>query len=620
MSICFFINFILFFGLFISKEVIFNLAFTPFDICREYPNIWIKIKYSYCITCFFAYTILFKSTIIKFIKSSKKQTREILNNDNIDKNKLRLKIGTNKKGILKYIEEDGLYQNIMITGTIGSGKTSSAMYPFTKQVMAYKSNDIENKIAMLILDVKGNYYKKVEEFADKLNRKEDLLKIDLSNEIKYNPLDKPDLKPIVLANRLKTILLLFSKNNSESYWLDKAEQVLTECIKFCRMYNDGYVDFIELHKLVMFEEYYKEKVEIIRNKFLKRNLSESNEYELLSCLNFFQKEFFSLDSRTLSILKSEISRITNIFVSDYNVSKTFCPHKEEINFKGFDEVLDKGKIVVLNMNISEYENLSKIIAAYLKLDFQTTVMNRLSNNKKIRKSCFISDEYHEYVTSTDSDFFSQSREAKCINIVATQSYTSLLNTIKDQATVKVIIQSLVNKIWFRTDDIFTIEEAQKQVGKEEKEKSSITVSENAKETNYSFIMDSLVSRDSSISESFNKFTQKDYIYDTNFFTQELKTFSSLCFLSNGFKILKPEELNMIPYFKDDLYDSDYLKQEEGDKNCHKKMLTYKKKIQRYNQTTKEKNVIPANVNTDNKYFKEIKNDNKFLKGFEIDEN
>lgn len=591
MAICFFINFILFFGLFISNEVMFNLAFTPFDICKEYPNIWIKIKYSYCASCFLAYTILFKSTIIKFIKEPQKQVKAKRYQDNIDESKLRLKIGTNKEGILKYIEEEGLYQNIMVTGTIGSGKTSSAMYPFTKQIMAYKSNDWENKIAMLILDVKGNYYKKVEEFAVKFNRKEDLLKIDLSCEIKYNPLDKPDLKPVVLANRLKTILLLFSKNNSESYWLDKAEQVLTECIKFCRMYNDGYVDFIELHKLVMFEDYYKEKIEIIRNKFLERKLSESNEYELLSCLNFFQKEFFSLDSRTLSILKSEISRITNIFVSDYNVSKTFCPHKEEINFKGFDEVLDKGKIVVLNMNISEYENLSKIIAAYLKLDFQTTVMNRLSNNKRVRKSCFISDEYHEYVTSTDSDFFSQSREAKCINIVATQSYTSLLNTIKDQSTVKVIIQSLVNKIWFRTDDLFTIEEAQKQVGKEEKEKSSITVSENAKETNYSFIMDSLVSRDSSISESFNKFTQKDYIYDTNFFTQELKTFSSLCFLSDGFKILKPEELEMIPYFRNELDDD---------------------------RVSKEKNSANDNFYK-NYHSQKIKTDNKYLKGFDIDE-
>ncbi len=213
-----------------------------------------------------------------------------------------------------------------------------------------------------------------------------------------------------------------------------------------------------------------------------------------------------------------------------------------------------------NRHLKKEIYLEQLNQAIISVEMVFNQLNRLSNNKKVRRSCFISDEYHEYVTSTDSDFFAQSREAKCINIVATQSYTSLLNTIKDESTVKVIIQSLVNKIWFRTDDMFTIEEAQKLIGKEEKQKSSVTISENAKETNYNFFVDAFISKNSSISESYNKFTQTDYIYDTNFFTQELKTFSSLCFLSNGFKILKPQELNMIPYFKDEEIKKDnYLK-------------------------------------------------------------
>ena len=300
----------------------------------------------------------------------------------------------------------------------------------------------------------------------------------------------------------------------------------------------------------MFEDYYKEKLEILRTKFISGNLSTQNTYDLHSCINFFEREFFGLDSRTLSILKSEISRITNIFVSDYSVNSTFCPPKESINFKGFSEVLAKGKIVVLNMNIAVYKNLSKIIAAYLKLDFQTEVMSKLGNNNKIRKNAFISDEFHEYVTSTDSDFFAQSREAKCINIVATQSYTSIQNALKDESTTKVILQNLINKLWFRTDDIFTIEESQKQIGKEDKQKISKTISENAKETNFNFITNSLISKDSSLSESYNTYTQNDFIYDTNFFSQNLQTFEALAFLSNGFSILKPEKLKMLPYFKE----------------------------------------------------------------------
>jgi hypothetical protein len=415
--------------------------------------------------------------------------------------------------------------------------------------MEYKAFNTNEKLAMLILDVKGNYSEKVHEFAVKTGRENDVICVDILGQIRYNPLDKPELKPIVLANRLKTILTLFNKNNSESYWLDKAEQVLAECIKFCRIYNDGYVNFTELHKLIMFPNYYTEKIAIAREKFKKGLLKEKDIYDLLSSVNFFDKEFFSLDSRTLSILKSEISRITNLFVSDYNVSKTFCPKKEDINFKGFDEVLDEGKIVVLNMNIAEYKNLSKIIATYLKLDFQTAVMNRLSNGKKIRKSVFISDEYHEYVTDTDSDFFAQSREAKCINIIATQSYTSLLNSLKEEAVVKVIIQSLINKFWFRTDDTFTIEEIQKQIGKEEKEKFSTTVSENAKQTDYSLFNRKLISRDANISESYNKYTENDFVYDTRFFSQELDTFVALGFISDGRHILKPQKINMIPYFR-----------------------------------------------------------------------
>ena len=210
-----------------------------------------------------------------------------------------------------------------------------------------------------------------------------------------------------------------------------------------------------------------------------------------------------------------------------------------------------GKIVVLNLNIAEYKNLSKIIATYLKLDFQTEVMNRLSSNltNNFLPAIFISDEYSEYCTVSDSQFFSQSREAKCINIVATQSYTSLLNTLNNEYAVQVIVQNLVNKLWFRTDDIFTIENAQKQIGKEDKEKITKSISENAKETNYSYFTSSLNSNNSSISESLNTFIQTDFIYDTNFFTQELENFSCLAFLSDGTKIILPQKIKLKPFFK-----------------------------------------------------------------------
>ncbi len=548
LSILFFIYF--FKPIYISNNIIIYFSVHPFNICTEQPLIWNIIKY----TTFFSYLININIFLI-FLSKKFNYTKNI--NKNIiystSKNSsLFLNIGFNKDNELISIPEKSLYQNILITGTIGTGKTSSAMYPFTEQLISYNNTNKNKKLAMLILDVKGNFFLQVELYAKKYNRLHDLIILDLSGKIKYNPLDKPNLKPSVLANRLKEILLLFSPNNSESFWLDKVEQILTESIKLCRLYNKGYVTFEELHNLIMIPDYFYEKAKILKELFLKNCFTEKENYELLSSLNFFEKEYFSLDDRTKSILKSEISRITNIFISDFNVKKVFCPKQNEINFYGFDNILKTGKIVVLNMNIFEYKNLSKIIAAYLKLDFQTSVMNRLSNNsnlKNYRSVCFISDEYHEYVTLNDASFFSQSREAKCINIVATQSYTSLLNTLNNNSCVKTIIQNLINKLWFRTDDIFTIEDAQKQIGKEEKIKFSKTISENAKETNYNYLFKKFHSKNSNLSESFNSYYQTDYIFDTNYFTQKLETFSCLSFLSNGEKIICPQKINLIPYFK-----------------------------------------------------------------------
>lgn len=303
-----------------------------------------------------------------------------------------------------------------------------------------------------------------------------------------------------------------------------------------------------MHKLITIPSYYKEKIKILRDLFISSKLNKKQIYELNECLNFFEKEFENLDSRTKGILISEITRITNTFISDYDIFSIFSPPKEKLNFLGFEDVIKSGKIVILDMNVSEYDLLSKIIATYLKLDFQTEILTALSN-ENVRKTAFICDEYDKYCTKTDSDFFSLSREAKCINIVSTQSYSSLKKNLKDDTTVRVITQNLINKIWFRTDDIFTIEEAQKQIGKSEKTFTSNTISENAKQTSYNYFTNSFISMDSNISESINTYKQLDLTYDTKFFTQDLKTFSCLSFISTGNKIFTPQEIKTIPYFK-----------------------------------------------------------------------
>ena len=141
---------------------------------------------------------------------TKKQNKDNLKLRKKSNDNLELLIGFNEKlNQDVYIPEKGLYQNFLITGTIGTGKTSSAMYPFTRQLMEYNFNNPENKIGMLILDVKGNYYEQVKNYAKKYNLEKDLIVLELNSNIKYNPLHKPRIKTTNIGKQIKNNINTF---------------------------------------------------------------------------------------------------------------------------------------------------------------------------------------------------------------------------------------------------------------------------------------------------------------------------------------------------------------------------------------------------------------------------
>ena len=152
-----------------SNNIIFYYAIHPFNICTEQPLIWNIIKLLSIIFYLFSNFIIFyfisKKIFKKIIKKEKRNNINNLNEKNYFPINLNLNIGFNNENNLISISEKSLYQNILITGTIGTGKTSSAMYPFTKQLIEYKSNFPEDKLGMLILDVKGNYHLQVKQYC-----------------------------------------------------------------------------------------------------------------------------------------------------------------------------------------------------------------------------------------------------------------------------------------------------------------------------------------------------------------------------------------------------------------------------------------------------------------------
>ncbi len=528
------ILFLLLFGIssyiFSMNPLNLNLGYKTINIHSMFISVIYEIKLLYNFSAFLFSVIIifhFRYAIITYIKS---QIIKILNLEvNMERENIELgnayDIAYDLNDECISILEESLYQNVLITGSIGSGKTSGAISRITYPL-------IKSGKCGLILDVKGNFVHTIEEMCKRCGRYEDLKIISKESKMYFNILNA-QTSSLELAARVKQILeLLSNKNNSDPYWLDKVQNFLTNIFVIMKYLNK--FNILELHRLVTEDKYLKQTIDEVKERAVKTPPDDKLAFELTNAINFINKEFELLDSRVRSIIKSEITRFTTPLITEYDIYKQFCNkgEKEEITF-------NNKNIIVLSVPIGENRVVSKILATILKLEFQKYVLSNISNPKPI---FFIADEFQEFANVADSQFLSLSREAKCMNIISTQSYSSLKSTLKDEEGANVIIQNLVNKIWFRNDDNYTVSEIVKQLGKTNIVRENRSISESGTESKKYIFKEGFKNTKSSISKTLNYIETKENEYDENFFTRELKTFEALALLVGKDGIDNPKKI------------------------------------------------------------------------------
>ncbi len=526
MIISLFINLILILIIFkdilFSNFVVLNIGYKKIELVSTFENYWEVFKSVYILLNIIFTAIITNKIICIFQKVNENKSKVVVIEEG-------LYLGKTNSEDNVYILDDDLYKNILITGSIGTGKTSGAINTFCEHM-------IKNEVPGVILDIKGNYVDTVENIARHYKKEKNIRIISEANKEKYNPLDT-NLTAMELASRIrKAIELISPSNNSDSYWLDKVENTLLNLIILIRYYNQQKVDFNEIHKLVTDESYLNAKINEIRTNMFNKVPTDKEAHELTNIIMFFSKEFLNLDSKILSIIKSEISRITIPFVTEYQIFNKFGKSGDntiKINLNN-----NSKEIIILSINMSKNYMLAKILATFLKLDYQSKALETIYCPVK---SFNINDEYQEFANEQDAHFLSLSREAKSINIYSMQSYSSLRNTLKNEQATNVIIQNLVNKIWFRSDDNYTVEEILKQLGKEKKILETKAIAEGAQESKVSLTA-GFINKKASITETISYSENKDYIFDSNFFSRELKAFEAVIYLSKNGAMLNAKKI------------------------------------------------------------------------------
>src|SRR6202161_970702 len=178
------------------------------------------------------------------------------------------------------IPERGLFTGIAILGAIGSGKTSCCMLPFAEQILSYKAADIEKRIGGLVLEVKGDFCRKVKDILDRHQRAEDYIEISLDSEYCYNPLHN-DLDSYALAYNIASLLNNLFGRGKEPFW----QQAYTNLVKFIILLHKvayDYVTFFDVYQCAISPVVLERKL-----KEAERRLGESDSV-LVSEDNYLQ--------------------------------------------------------------------------------------------------------------------------------------------------------------------------------------------------------------------------------------------------------------------------------------------------------------------------------------------
>jgi TraM recognition site of TraD and TraG len=299
-------------------------------------------------------------------------------------------------------------------------------------------------------------------------------------------------------------------------------------------------------------------------------IDQDKKEQLESVKRWYNGDWKNLDKKLQTSIVEGISVFLSLFDDNPRVKKTFCPPAELYRegtapasgrkpLPPIATLLEQGRIIALNFPVSMNPGLARAIGVMLKMDFQRAVLNRIPNiashqEKHWRPIVFICDEYQHFATvgenepSGDEKFFTLSRQAKCIPLVATQSISSLKTTLPGE-TWRTLLQTFRTKIFLALSDDFSAKVASELCGQDEKWRLNYNISESGHDSRVSYLTGKPLADKAHISTSKTYSQQRDYRFDMKTFT-ELRNAQSVTLAYDGLDPLPPMFCYLKPYFND----------------------------------------------------------------------
>jgi hypothetical protein len=175
------------------------------------------------------------------------------------------------------IPERGLHTGIMALGAVGSGKTSSVMYPVASQVLGWAAGDERRKTAALVLEVKGDFCHHVKGILEECGRGKDYAALSMDGEWRYNPLHN-DRTPSASAYAIATLMNQLFGKGKDPFWQTAYTHLISNVIRLYRTVDD-YVTLLDVYHACCDKNRLHAKLEDAHSKFAAKSILLSmNDY------------------------------------------------------------------------------------------------------------------------------------------------------------------------------------------------------------------------------------------------------------------------------------------------------------------------------------------------------
>ena len=447
----------------------------------------------------------------------------------------------------------GLNGNILITGSIGSGKTQGTILNYLDQILS----NFDPLPSILAIDPKSTFIRVGKEIIEKHGLTGQVLHLKLNGNVTFNPVYQEGMLKnggfSEVAQMIRAAAANYGIRSSQDglFWELSSFNLIKNALVYCAAMH-GYFTLKELYEALIRASDGSLGDEL--HKILKLDkFDEEEKFNIQSASDYLSREFSQLESKIRTSILATATSFLNQF-QEYQAQRIFCPTENNLSIKSMDSVIREGKILLFDVKNTA---LARSMGTFIKLYYEQAVLNRYTGEalENHRPVLILIDEFQDVVsvggsgTIGDDKYLAKAREANAIMIAASPSLSTLENAIGKEKAAHELFQSFRSRIACHSSDLATINNYKELAGQDEKPKESRSVSEYSQHPSRNLMLGGFESKNGNISESVSTSSQKEYLVTGKEFSR-LGTFEAFASIFDG--VYTPFiKLFLKPYFLPD---------------------------------------------------------------------